>query len=192
MKSVIIWIIYTTILALLVGGVVYAHRVVSGVKQEVDMQHRILDRSPTDVLYAATIRSQFAAHASRLDTIRQYVIKQEQIVEAVSTIENEGVRHRVAVRVPTIQEEESEEATTSSDVLKNIRLDVVATGDPIQLMRFLHSIEHAPYLLHVRSWHLNTAATTTTPQEGEEQRDITTGRLELRVIISVTSDPLPL
>ncbi|MGH9858347.1 MAG: hypothetical protein ACRD4B_10930, partial [Acidobacteriota bacterium] len=120
------------------------------------------------------------------------IVSRQEVGDVVSFIEQEGVRQGISARVSDIEEEQQLDQfgnqIAASGPLVDVRLTIMADGPPENLVSFLHSMEHMPYLSQVDNWEITTTRTrpTTIPPAGQTgETDAPRAALFSEIIISV-------
>lgn len=200
MKLLIAWSLKVCVLLLMMGGLLFVHSFVSRLADQVTEKRNELEQKPAEQLRIATLRSELSRRAFDLDRIKGYVVSRDRIIDVVSAIEAEGQRFGVTVQVPDIQEVPVFDADGNqidpTGPLQDVEIKVIAVGPPQQLVAFLHSIDHLPYILSTVRWNLSldrsalSSSSTIPVPSGEGETAALEGVLETDIILAVGIDIL--
>ncbi|MEX1112140.1 MAG: hypothetical protein WEC84_01645 [Candidatus Andersenbacteria bacterium] len=161
MKTWIAWVIRVAVIAGLIAGIVYANRYIRVQQQAVEAKKQAVLQQPEDLIHASTLKAELSKHQFDIDRIRTYVLKREEIAEAVGWIEGEGQKLNVSVTVSDIKEVAVLDAAGNplpqTGPLQKISLEVVGSGLPSNVLSFLHQVEHAPYLIYMDKWAVSSS-----------------------------------
>ncbi|MEK7557094.1 MAG: hypothetical protein AAB538_03900 [Patescibacteria group bacterium] len=123
-----------------------------------------LERLPEALSHQGSLNAEIEKRAFDVERIRSFVVGKEQLAQVVSEIENVGRSMAVAARIPTLEEkqilDENGSVVPPSGPLLDVRLKIVAVGNPKQLLKFLYAIEHMQLLTYFESWRLDASETT--------------------------------
>ncbi|MEX0649375.1 MAG: hypothetical protein WD200_00045 [Candidatus Andersenbacteria bacterium] len=125
-------------------------------REQLETKQRETLKRPDDLLHASALKAELAKHDLDIRRIQSYVLTRNTIAEAVEAIEKEGAENNIEVTVSDINE--VVELGAGGNVvepvgpLRKIKLQVIGSGQPSNLLTFLYKIEHAPYLLYLDEW----------------------------------------
>lgn len=193
------WGIRLLLLAGLVSGAVFVHMSVSDMRAQVYERYLELVRGPEDVAHAESLKASFAKRKFDIERIEGYVLRQENIADAVEEIERLGEALQVDATVsnidPVVRKDGVGAPIPPAEPVEEIRLRIVANGDASDLLEFAHRIEHNSYLRYLDQWSLTTAVrqnqgtSSAAPEDAaSERRQEIEATLELDVIMFVHFD----
>lgn len=150
------------VIVAMMGIAVFLSQLISDVRGQIAEQHVKLDQSMSNVSFDVVLEEEVSKWSDDLDRIKMLVIYRDEIGQIVGELEREAKKHKVELRVPSVKEEkkinEEGEIIEASGLWREVRLSLVVIGAPENLSRFLHAIEHKPYLMAVVSWRLEVQA----------------------------------
>lgn len=156
-----------------------------------------LDALPEAQARAVALESDIAKRQLDIQRVEAFLISQEQLGGVVSDIEAIGAARGLTVTVPAVEEkqfvDENGNVIERKGPLLEVRLKVVAVGNPKQLLAFLHEIEHAQRLTYLESFRLDAAEATGRNQAAAFQKEGRAGQqlpavLTADVIIDVRAE----
>lgn len=146
----------------MMGIAVFLSQLISDVRGQIAEQYIKLDQSMSNVSFDVVLEEEVSKWSDELDRIKMLVIYRDEIGQIIGELEREAKKHKVELRVPSVKEEvkinEEGETMEASGLWREVRLSLVVIGAPENLSRFLHAIEHKPYLMAVVSWQLEVQA----------------------------------
>lgn len=165
--------------------------------QAIAAQHTI-ENIPQQRLQQEEVAAQLQQQDTRLRPIENYLPRREAIGDVVAAIESVARKNNVTVIVPEITDDvrldSNRKPIPQAGRYRDVQLVVQAYGDPVQLLTFLHGVEHLPYVVKVPDFELTTdyaalptalsvSLPTTTPAP-----DSPAGFLEAGVVLTITRD----
>ena len=147
------------LLVLLVAGMVWLWGDVRRLRDEVGAARQTFIELPQKVQQQDVLAKELHDRQHDIDRIEAFVVERDQIAEVVNTLESVARTHQVNVRIADIEEEKLVDSQgntlESSGPISDVRITLVAFGDPAQLTSFLHAVEYMPYLLSIPEWRIN-------------------------------------
>lgn len=133
-----------------------------------------LVRLPAVTVREGALKAEIEKRALDVQRIRAFIVGKEQLAQVVSEIENIGRDVGITVSIPTVEEkevlDENGNVVPPSGPLLDVRLKIVAIGNPKRLLSFLHTIEHMQRLTYFESWRLDASEATARNQATALQR----------------------
>lgn len=184
--------------AALAGADVWLWRSAEAARQLIASRRSALAHQPSQQLSVVSLQSELNRRQEDLRRLRQYLISRDGLDGFVSRLEAEAKRTQVELVIPTV----AERADDAIGTLLDVEFRLTASGQPEQLLQFVHRVELLPYLLSLESWSIKTdvatlpagslinaigldqaAAPSTPPVQP-------TGQLEALVILAITRQSL--
>lgn len=143
----------------LAAGIVWLWRGLQELKFSVWKAQEQLNEIPVEEARTAAVENELAKRALDIERVRAFLVTREQIGDVVGEIESIARQYSVNVVVPEIEEvqkfDESGNPVEPSGPVRDVRLNLVATGHPKQLVQFLHAVEHMSRILYLEAWRLD-------------------------------------
>src|SRR3990167_324120 len=150
------------IVILLIALVIYAAKLVQGVRIRLMERQIKMEESLDEAVHRAVVADTLVQYEKEMKRVRGIVPWRDEIGQVVETVDGEAKRWDVAVLVPKISEEpiydESGMVIAQTGPTRLIRLTVEAAGGPWALINLLHSLESLPYLMSPVSYVLDNEA----------------------------------
>lgn len=148
--------------AAMLGAAAFLSQLINDVRGQIEGQYMKLDQSVNAVAFDVALEEKISKWSDDIDRIKMLVIHRDEIGQVVGGLEREAKKYGVELRVPSVKEEvklDGEgEAIEVRGSWREVRLSLVVIGSPEDLLRFLHAIEHEPYLMAVVDWRLEVQA----------------------------------
>lgn len=145
-------------------GMVWGSRYVTQEAARVRGAQARLDAQPEERAKTAALQSEINKRQLDIQRVEAFILTKEALSAAVASIEEAGKSRGFTVTVPAVEEkqnlDEDGDVMETKGPLFEVRLKVVATGAPKQLLSFLHDIEHAQRLTYLESFRLDAAEQT--------------------------------
>ncbi len=161
MKQIFRIVLYILAVGVLVALLVYAHIQVRLLWKEVALRQALLQDVPARMSHTATLKKELDTALLNMQGIHRAIPTRDGLVGVVSEISTAAVSAGISAQVPVVQEGVAGEAETPDAPFSDVRIHILASGDPAALASFLYKIEHLPYILRVVSWKIDTTAQTT-------------------------------
>lgn len=139
----------------LIVGIVFLWRHTAAARLQFFSAQRALQNVPQQVSQQTSLAVEIDKHRHDISRLRAYVVERQNIGEVIAAIEAAGHRHKLSVQIADVAEA-SPLSESSDELLSDVRLKLTAVGRPEAMLRFLHTVEHVPYLLYLESWQLDT------------------------------------
>lgn len=159
MKQPIRIIVYVFIIILLVGGSVYVDTIVRSIWHDIAVRQAFLQDVQAQTSHTAVLKKKLDAATADMSKVNATIPRKDGLVEVVSLISAEAVASGIAAQVPVVEAAQVNPETTPDEGYSDVRIHIVASGQPAALASFLHRVEHLPYVLHVASWKIDTIQT---------------------------------
>lgn len=156
MKQLLRYILMACVACVCGIVVVLLHVRIKEIRASIAEQMQYVENAPAQQQYAEQLAEQLAIAQTQADRLSQHVISQDKLVLVVESISRAAAQSGVSVQIPNVQN-----ADENSGILEDIRLRMNAVGSPANLIAFLYRVEHAPYLLNIASWNLDTTYQST-------------------------------
>lgn len=161
MKQVFRIILYGVSSIVVVAALIYAHMQVLVLWKEVALRQALLLDVPARMSHTAFLKKELDAALIKMQKIHTAIPTRDGLVEVVSAISSAALASGISAQVPVVQAQSADAGEATDAPFSDVRIHVVASGDPAALASFLHRVEHLPYILRVVSWKIDTAAQTT-------------------------------
>lgn len=183
-------------IAALVGGVVYVITFLDQASRDLSSQERAAATVLQDRVQEAALKSDLELRAHDFRRIDDLVVRRDSFADFIALLEGTAQQFGVFAQVLNISETSEALADDSFGDIHDVRVRVLAYGAPELLLRFLHAVEHLPYLLTVPVWDFSVAAVTPPLGPVAEQlraRDIdpaTASQLVFEVVVALSDAPV--
>ena len=129
-------------------------------REDIALQEQTLQDIPAQIAQTSMLERDFSALQEKMKEIYAQTPTRDQLPEAIATISAAAADAGVAMQVPIVGEDAVSPAGTgdaeSDDAFSDVRIHIVASGNPANIMAFLYRVEHLPYVLHFVSWSVDT------------------------------------
>ncbi|MDA1168968.1 MAG: hypothetical protein O3A36_01360 [bacterium] len=196
MKQLFRILIYVFCLSLLVGGIVYVHIHVSVLWRDAELRLVQLLDVPAQTSHTTALKKRFDLASAEMDTIYAAIPTRDELVAVVAAISAEAIRSGISAQVPIVQTAKIPEEGTAPTRFEDVRIQIVASGQPAALALFLHRVEHLLYILHLASWKIDTMQkSSVTPftsevLSGEQVAPPLSTSLEASISLIIQNKPL--
>ena len=137
--------------AVLIGAIFVLADRVQEVRRSLLMKQSLLEGSLKTAVYQASLQDQLIEYEADITRVEGMMPIQDEIGMIISYIEAEAKKNNITVKVPIVGEEfvydKNGDKIEPMGSARAVRMQIQARGDPIALINFMHSIEHAPFLL---------------------------------------------
>lgn len=186
------------VLAGLVGALMWVWQQVHIQKVAMHQVQKSLNDLPERISGQAALKSELERHKHDIERLHRYTpAQQEGISEFVSELEKEAVREKIRFSINDIMKDqktdESGNPIENTGPLNEVYIKGTANGRPEDLVSFLYTLEHMPYLVRVPEWTLqalatgngaSTIATIPTSTSGKEDVPEVPGQLFFTLVIT--------
>lgn len=160
MKQIIRIVFYVFGLSILVATSVYAHMQVRSLRHGIAAQQALVQDVQAQTSHITVLKKTFDTATSDMTKVNATIPRRDGLVDVVSLISAEAVNAGIAAQVPVVQAAKVNPGATPGDAFSDIRIHIIASGQPAALASFLHRVEHLPYILRIASWKIDTTQTT--------------------------------
>lgn len=126
--------------------------------------------APRQARRAELSEASLLKNKGRIDAIEGLVLTPDRLTGMINQIEGLAKKYQLTMAIPTVAEvmevDESGQPVARAGYLKPVQVKVVAEGDARQLTRFLHEMEHLPYLAETVGWELQLERSQTARAQG--------------------------
>lgn len=190
--------VIVVLIILLVGGVMFIQQV----QRQGAIEVKKVEELPHELVELASLRAELQRRQSDLGQLEKLVLQRSQINEFLSSLETLGARHGARVRVTDLKEQVALDNlgnAVSEGGRQNVEVLVTAVGEPSELLRWLHQVEHMPYLVKLDGWRFRTGlavrlttgtsgAPTDSPNGQAVEDEIATGQVDAHLILTMQND----
>lgn len=158
----ILWIaFYVFCIALLLSGIMFFHTRVVALWKDVTFRQTVLQNIPIETDQTVFLRKELSSGLDTMKQISETVPTEDGLVGVVAAISTAAIDSGIAAQVPVVStrvvgDVNEEEDDTLQDLFSDVRIQIVASGDPSALAAFLYRVEHLPYILRVAHWKIDT------------------------------------
>ncbi|MEK7499454.1 MAG: hypothetical protein AAB649_02515 [Patescibacteria group bacterium] len=157
----IVWIsLYVLCVVLLLSGIIFFHSRVVVLWKDVTFRQMVLQNIPAETNQIVALRKELSSGRAIMKKISPTVPTEEGLVGVVAAISKAAIDSGIAAQVPvvtsSIVKDKKTEDETSQDLFSDVRIQIVASGDPAALADFLYRVEHLPYILRFAFWKIDT------------------------------------
>lgn len=136
---------------------------IQGARREMVQRERRAERVFEQVGEVAALSAELEARGGALRDVAALVPAERDIGSVVALLEREAVNRGVTLRVPLVEEVQPRETEAAGEQpagpgeLRDVRLQLVVSGEAKSVASFFRAVEHLPYLLRVAAWELTVA-----------------------------------
>ncbi len=147
------------IMAVLIGAVITLGTMIQNSRVKIINKQLALEQSLIGEVHQSTQKIKLNERLPDLNRIRAVVPTQNDLSDFISRLEAEAAKLNINISIPEVTEEKMYDASgqeiTPTSVLRAVHLKLEGRGDPANLVRYLHQIEHLPFLLKVTALSLH-------------------------------------
>lgn len=122
------------------------------------------------MVHMTELKDELALRQHDINRILAFVPERQALGDVVGALERVAKQGELIFLVPDVKEEvkldEAGQPIEPTGPLREVRLHLVASGAPEETLRWLHAVEHQPYLLTVVDWSFATALEQARPGVG--------------------------
>jgi hypothetical protein len=161
------------LLVALAGIIIWLSSHIQNVRGQLFSRNAQVDGELENISRFADLESEIELRSADVDRAKGYVLKKNEIGDVIALIEKEATARGLSLRIPLVQEQKKDEDKDKDDdsskeesgPLRDVDVQVVVDGSPVQVLDFFYAVEHLPYLLSVNRWHIDAVADTITQGE---------------------------
>ena len=139
-------------------------------RRQIAERYLVLEQDLGSVVHMTELKDELALRQHDINRILAFVPERQALGDVVGALERVAKQGELAFLVPDVKEEvkldEKGEPIEPTGPLREVRLHLVASGAPEETLRWLHAVEHQPYLLTVADWSFATALEQARPGVG--------------------------
>lgn len=155
-----VWIIEVTVFVLVIAGMFWAWSILTNYRESVLGQALVLERRPEEQISFASVQAEINRRQDDFETVRSLIVERNDLGEVIGSIERVAGTSNVLVSLPEVEErqlvDESGTIVPPSGPIQEVRISIVASGDPRDLLDFIYRVENLPYLVWFEGWRLDT------------------------------------
>lgn len=188
------WIIRLLLVLALLTGAGYGWQFVQGKRNEVIASRLTLERRPALRSHYASQEAELRRRQDEITQIQSLVISRDNVGQVVGEIERTAGSAGATLQIPKVEEkfvqDEKGQPILPAGPLFDVRIKLVANGQPKQLLNLLYAIEHMPYLLYLESWDLTSVRPEgpDTLEGSAADSEAAFGQLNASVVVAVWKD----
>lgn len=197
MKQMFTLLVYGICILGLLVAIVFAHRTVYSLWEEVARRQALLQDVPAQTSRTAVLKKDLDTALVSMEAINATVPNREELVGVVSAISAAALASGVSAQVPQVQPNIPASTASPDEQFAEVRIRVVASGRPSALALFLYKIEHLPYILHAAAWKIDTLTQTavtsfsgTAPVDAPQASPAPGSSLEADITVLTTNSKL--
>lgn len=190
------------VLAAVVAGCVVGYTLVRAERDKLLREQVRQEDMPKALLQTSALQRELRERAHDIERILQLVVDPQDIATFIGSLEESARRAGIVVEVPAIEEvaerEGGQEAASTDNPLRSIRIKIVGRGKPLALLKFMHELEYGPYLVVLADWEISTrtpagslvvGSARLVGDEGDEKAPPTAaGQLDAELIVLVHNE----
>lgn len=200
-RKALIWRLAEVVVCLtlvVVAGQIYQQ--VHSSRLAVLSKQRKLEELPNIIMHFSDLQKELRGREADIERIEKMVLPRNEVPYFIEFVENAARNHKVTVSFSDLDEPlpigENGEPMEPTGYLRDVRIQIVSMGDPVDLLELLHELEYSPYLTKLDKWEIRmgkersqyvSALMARTVQEGEEKVE-QVGTLEAVVVLNVHND----
>lgn len=170
-RRLVIWRVgEATLVLVLVGVVVFLSLRIQDARRQIAERYLILEQDLGSMVHMTELKDELALRQHDINRILAFVPERQALGDVVGALERVAKQGELIFLVPDVKEEvkldEKGEPVEPTGPLREVRLHLVASGAPEETLRWLHAVEHQPYLLTVVNWSFATALEQARPGVG--------------------------
>lgn len=154
------WIIEGIVFVLLIVATIWGWQMLSNFREEVLQGASTLEMRPEEQVLFASVQSEISRRGDDVASVESLIVERNQLGDVVGQIEGAAQDAGVLVALPEVEEKavfnEHGNEVEPSGPIQEVRIAIVATGSPRDLLEFLYQLEHLPYLVTLDDWRLDT------------------------------------
>lgn len=161
-RQLVIWRAGEAALTLiLISVVIFLSWRIQDARRQIAERYITLEQNLKGMSRMTELEDELAWRQHDINRILALVPERQALGEVVSAMERAAEQEELAFLVPDVKEEvkfnDKGERIEPTGPLREVRLHLVASGAPEETLRWLHAVEHQPYLLTVVNWSFTTA-----------------------------------
>ncbi len=185
--------------SVLIVGLVWGHQQLRDLQQRITTAQAAMAMLPQQQIAVQNAKMDLKKYEPALQRLMILLPRREAVGDIVARIENEANKQGLKAIVADVKEEvrlgKDNKPIAQSGPYQEVRFTVQSYGDPIELLQYLHSLEHLPYVLKVPEWHITTqylvlpsALTISVPAE-QAVAPRPAGLLEAAMVLTIIKEP---
>lgn len=198
LKKNIPLVIHGFILLAFLGGIIYAHMKVRTLLKDVAERQAILQDTPAETIRAVTMKKDLDRALIDMKSIYETIPTEDGLVDAIAAISGAAVASEISAQLPVVGAKILSPDEASDDLFSDVRIHVLASGDPAALASFLYRVEHLPFILRVVFFKIDTIQQSSiasyagsVPSEASNFNRVLESSLEAEIaIVTKTTDTL--
>lgn len=147
--------------ALAAAATVWAWQELRQQRTRLLQQEEELAHVPESQVRQTATQAEIAKRQFDIDRISAFVVPEQQLGNVVETLEKAGQDRAVRLELPTVEKKDSlDEAgniVPTAGPIREVRLKLVGTGNPKNLLALVHDIEHMQLLTYFESWRIDAS-----------------------------------
>ncbi len=159
-----------TLIFVLMGMVIFLSLRIQDARRQIAERYLILEQDLGGMAHMTELKDELAYRQHDINRILAFVPERQALGDVVGALERAAKQWELTFLVPDVKEEvkldEKGEPIEPTGPLREVRLHLVASGAPEETLRWLHAVEHQPYLLTVVDWSFATALEQVRPGVG--------------------------
>ncbi len=207
-KQLIIWRVVEAVLILALLGVVLGlHSFIQDKRRAAASLRSALEQSLASASRLTELEEKLADRRHDINRILAFVPRRDDLSSVIGRLEKSAADFNVRLTIPDVEEEikkdEKGNIIKPSGPLREVRMHLVAAGDPENTLRWLHYLEYQPYLVQVADWQFTVRESVKRPlgaglpappggppgsSEKDSQQPQKTGHLSAQAVISILAE----
>lgn len=202
LRRALIWRVFEVIIFIILviaAGQIYFK--ISDLRFEVLSKQHKLEELPNMIMHFSDLQKELRGREADIGRIGKMVLDRNDVTYFIEFVENAAKNQNVTVSFSDLNEPlsvgDNGKPIEPTGYLRDVRMQVVSSGTPVDLIELLHELEYAPYLTRLEKWEIRmgkernqyvSALMARTVQGGEENVVKAAGTLEVIVVLHVHND----
>jgi Tfp pilus assembly protein PilO len=149
LKKNLPYIIHGVVVVSLLGGIVFLHMKVRTLWLDVATRQTVLQSIPDETAQTATMKKDLDQAQETMREVNTTIPTEDGLVDVIAAISQAAVAAQISAQLPVVGTKLVTEDEKSDDTFSDVRIHILASGNPAALASFLYKVEHLPYLLRV-------------------------------------------
>lgn len=142
-----------------IGGIVWLWYDVTKVREQLGQAQVELQNVPQQILHRTDLAQSLEARQHDINRLHTLIPSRQEVAGMLTALEAEAGKQNIVVEVTDISEVVVEKDTQPSEDFVVAQIKILADGRAIDLLSFLHQVEHLPYLITLSDWQVAAAGT---------------------------------
>jgi len=147
---------YLLCTGVLLAGTIYAHTKVRTLSKDVTARQAILQQIPAETIQKSILKKELDTALSSMGLIDKTVPTEDGLVGVITAISQAAIVSGISAQLPVVGAKIISKDAPSEDIFSDVRIHIIASGDPATLSSFLYRVEHLPYIIRIVFFKIDT------------------------------------